>query len=476
MRDSMKILIYILLLLVSCNNNNEIKNNKKTPLLKNNASNFYQSAESLAKLQIISYNTSLVDKFQQSDTRMFYGFEFKGNTKDKISVTVESQTTDTVVYLFEPAQNNKASDILIENDDINYPKNTNSAFEYTLQQSGVFLLVVEEFSGSSGDFKINFNCTSDTCSQTYKICGGISDLTCFYGFECKKPEYENASGLCEDAVNNNRNRFVDEVDNLYKDLTIREEADNNNQQPVINGDWYRPTPSVSWHLQLQNEINASYDLEIYDIDLYDSSEQLIYELQATGKKVICYFSAGTYEDWRIDADQFEPEDLGDSLDDWPGERWLDIRSENVRSIIKNRLDLAKQKGCDGVDPDNVDGYANNSGFTITLNEQVVFNRFIANEAHLRNLSVGLKNGLDQIAFLVDYYDFSINEQCFEYSECDKLEPFINNGKPVLNVEYKHEYVNDTDVRNELCNESLNLQFSTLILPLDLDDSFRLSCF
>ena len=154
---------------------------------------------------------------------------------------------------------------------------------------------------------------------------------------------------------------------------------------------------------------------------------------------------------------------------------MDIRSENVHEIMKSRLDLASQKGCDGVEPDNMDGYINNSGFNLTATDQLTFNRLIANEAHLRNLSVGLKNDLDQINELVDYYDFAVNEECFEYFECDVLDVFINDGKPVLNAEYKQEYVNDETARNILCSNSLNRQFSTLILPLDLDDSFRYSC-
>ena len=75
-----------------------------------------------------------------------------------------------------------------------------------------------------------------------------------------------------------------------------------------------------------------------------------------GKKVICYFSAGSYEDWRPDASEFKKEDLGRDLDGWPGEKWLDLDSENVRRVMKGRVELAKEKGCDGVDPDNVDGY------------------------------------------------------------------------------------------------------------------------
>ncbi|WP_292991396.1 endo alpha-1,4 polygalactosaminidase [Nitrosomonas sp.] len=106
----------------------------------------------------------------------------------------------------------------------------------------------------------------------------------------------------------------------------------------------------------------------------------------------------------------------------------------------------------------------------------VTNKFIANEAHKRSLSVGLKNDLDQIPELVDFYDFSVNEQCHEFDECDTLAPFIQAGKPVLNAEYLQKFSDDADDRRTLCNMVNNAQFSTLVLPLDLDDSFRLSCF
>jgi len=179
--------------------------------------------------------------------------------------------------------------------------------------------------------------------------------------------------------------------------------------------------------------------------------------------------------WRPDADQFPPASLGNSLEGWAGERWLDIRSINVHAIMKSRLDLAEQKGCDGVEPDNMDGYTNPSGFNLTATDQLGFNRMLANEAHSRGLSIGLKNDLEQILELVEYYDFAVNEQCFEYQECDLLSQFINSDKAVLNSEYKQEYIDDIGAREELCRDSISRQFSTLILPLDLDDTFRHSC-
>lgn len=248
-----------------------------------------------------------------------------------------------------------------------------------------------------------------------------------------------------------------------------------NAAPVTEGSWYRPSVFVTWQWQLAGSINTSYTVEIYNVDLFNAPLTTIQELQASGKKIICNFSAGSYENFREDKDQFLPEELGNTLDGWEDERWLDIRSTNVHNIMKSRLDLARDKGCDGVEPDNMDGYINNSGFNLTATDQLAFNKFIANEAHKIELSVGLKNDLDQITELVDYFDFSVNEQCFEYSECDTLMPFINEGKPVLNVEYLDKYVTDESERNVLCNESLNNNFSTLILPLNLDDEFRFSC-
>ena len=248
-----------------------------------------------------------------------------------------------------------------------------------------------------------------------------------------------------------------------------------NGAPVTDGNWYKPAPLSTWSWQLQGDINTAYNVDIYDIDLFDSSVQMIQSLQSSGARVICYFSAGSYEAWRSDAGDFHASDLGNTLDGWPDERWLDIRSVNVRAIMAARLELAKQKGCDGVEPDNVDGYTNNPGFNFTASDQIDFNRYIANQAHLQGLAVALKNDLDQVMQLVDYFDFAVNEQCFQYNECDLLDVFIQNNKAVLNAEYRSLYVNDAAARNQLCVNSINKQFSTLVLPIDLDDQFRLSC-
>lgn len=231
----------------------------------------------------------------------------------------------------------------------------------------------------------------------------------------------------------------------------------------------------SWHWQLQGDLNTGYDVDLYDIDLFDTDTQIIDDLKAQGRVVICYFSAGSWEDWRDDADDFEQAALGNPLDGWPGEKWLDVRASSLEAVMEARLDLAAEKGCDGVEPDNVDGYANDSGFPLSGNDQLAYNRFLASAAHERGLLIGLKNDLDQISELVAEFDFAVNEECYEYDECERLTPFIEAGKPVLHAEYAETLVNDSEARALFCDEMVALGLSSMVLPLELDDSFRFVC-
>ena len=54
------------------------------------------------------------------------------------------------------------------------------------------------------------------------------------------------------------------------------------------------------------------------------------------------------------------------------------------------------------------------------------------------MSIGLKNDLAQVADLEPYFDWALNEQCFEFGECESLLPFVRAGKAVFGVEYALE--------------------------------------
>jgi hypothetical protein len=228
----------------------------------------------------------------------------------------------------------------------------------------------------------------------------------------------------------------------------------------------------TWQWQLQGDIDTSHDVDVYDIDLFDTPDAVFDELRAEGRNVVCYFSAGSFEEWRDDADRFDLDDLGTPLDGWDDERWIDIRSATVRAVMESRLDLAAERGCHGVEPDNVTAFSNDTGFDITTDEQLDYNRFLAAAARERGLLIGLKNALDLIPDLVDVFDFAVNEQCHEYDECDAYAPFVEDGKPVFNAEYGQRYVDDPAA---LCARSRELGLRTLVLPLDLDGSFRIAC-
>lgn len=206
--------------------------------------------------------------------------------------------------------------------------------------------------------------------------------------------------------------------------------------PSTGGAHWQPAPGLKWHIQYTNTLNTSLNVDVYNIDLFDTNAATISSLRSKGKHVICYFSAGSYENWRSDTSKFPASTLGRDLDGWTGEKWLDVRKlDTLIPIMRARMKLAAEKGCHAVDPDNVDGYSNNTGFALTYNDQLAYNIALTEAAHDLGLAIGLKNNLDQIKDLVNHYDFAVNEECFQYGECNMLKPFIAAGKPVFGIEY-----------------------------------------
>ncbi len=273
--------------------------------------------------------------------------------------------------------------------------------------------------------------------------------------------------LAEKTENITAEQSVSSIDVVKANKSGSQEVQKTNEGSE-NIVWWKPNPNTSWQWQLMGTINQNYDVEMYDLDLFDNSKEVINALQNKGIKVICYFSAGSYENWRIDKDDFPIEVQGKTLEGWEDEKWLDIsKIDLLAPIMKNRLDLAVEKECDGVEPDNVDGYLNDNGFDLTYQDQLAYNKWLAEEAHKRGLTVGLKNDLEQISELVDYFDFALNEQCFEYNECETLLPFIEQDKAVFGVEYELQPA-------EFCNEAIELNFDWLKMEYELDGG-RISC-
>jgi hypothetical protein len=99
---------------------------------------------------------------------------------------------------------------------------------------------------------------------------------------------------------------------------------------------------------------------VYDLDLFENDKSTFSAMQKAGKRIICYFSAGSWENWRDDKNDFPKKDLGKTMDGWPNEKWVNISSPAVRAIMAKRIKVAADKGCDAIDPDNMDGYVSQS--------------------------------------------------------------------------------------------------------------------
>lgn len=282
--------------------------------------------------------------------------------------------------------------------------------------------------------------------------------------------------------------------------------------------WWRPAPGVhaDWDWQITEPYELGAARSLYDLDLFDLATEGSYLETPAGEKlmlpagplagkiaelhartpaaiVVCYVDTGAYEHYRPDAALFpgHHDALADIPDGpvapeagsvigwntgWEGERWLDIRPGSRAAfapIVWARLDLAQRLGCDAVEPDQNNPLDNDPGFAITVEDQISWYRAVADAAHARGLSVGMKNGHDQdgaVEQLVDSFDWALPEECAEYDECERLQPFIAAGKAVFAVDYMGAVDEAT-----ACASHVALGFDGLIKDEPPSGAYRVGC-
>lgn len=64
------------------------------------------------------------------------------------------------------------------------------------------------------------------------------------------------------------------------------------------------------------------------------------------------------------------------------------------------------------------------------------------------MAIGLKNAASIVSRLVNMVDYSVQEECLQYEECDEFKPFINANKPVFHVEYTNGGMSKRDARKK----------------------------
>jgi len=137
--------------------------------------------------------------------------------------------------------------------------------------------------------------------------------------------------------------------------------------------------------------------------------------------------------------------------------------------MTDRIILAASNGCDGIDPDNVDGYDNDNGLGLTTASAIDYMTFLADEAHSRGLAIGLKNAAEIVGSVLPHVEWQVNEGCLQYQECDSFQPFIDAGKPVFHIEYPSDAPDvSPGTKVENCGAVSASGFSTVLKTTDLN--------
>ena len=192
-----------------------------------------------------------------------------------------------------------------------------------------------------------------------------------------------------------------------------------------------PPARPTWQWQLDGRLDTSVRRRRSTTSTCSTTTRAtVAALHAPGRRVVCYMSAGSLERGRPDVARFPRAVVGRTLDGWPGERWLDVRRLDVlgpmdrapaRPVPREGLRRASR-------PTTSTPTRTRSGFPLTAADQLRFNRFLARAAHARGLvdraqerprpgrraRAGLRLGVD--------------EQCFQYDECDRLRAVRRRGQ------------------------------------------------
>ena len=217
-----------------------------------------------------------------------------------------------------------------------------------------------------------------------------------------------------------------------------------------------PLPRWDWVLSGDIDTAALIErrLDYVGLDAFDVSAEQVAEIRAAGSHVWCYVSAGTIEDWRPDVAAYQAADaarqaagegqlIGEPYDQWPGERWLDVRAlDALMPLIEARLALCAEKGFDMVEFDNIDGYGNETGFAISEADEIAFIRALAEAADRAGLAPILKNTPDLAEALEPWFAAYLMEDCVLYDFCESAGAFSAAQKPALNAEYPESWAEE----------------------------------
>jgi hypothetical protein len=207
-------------------------------------------------------------------------------------------------------------------------------------------------------------------------------------------------------------------------------------QPAAAGGGWRPAPGQRLDLQLTAPFDLVRRADALVLELFTTGAERVARLRGQGTAAVCRVAAGLWEGWRPDAASFPAAVLGRRPGGSPAERLTDVRAAAaLRPILERRLDLCRERGFAGVLFTDADGHARASGFALTPQDQLAFNRWLAAAAHARGLAAGIWNDLAQARELAPAFDFLVADGCAAAGDCGGVRPYLAAGKAVFLVAY-----------------------------------------
>ncbi|PZF88684.1 endo alpha-1,4 polygalactosaminidase [Micromonospora deserti] len=222
-----------------------------------------------------------------------------------------------------------------------------------------------------------------------------------------------------------------------------------------------------WQWQLSGVLDPTVEAEVFLLDPVTTTAAQTAELRSRDRRLVCHVHVGSFLPTDPDAGRL-PSAVRGAPARRAQSRWLDVRQwDTLRPVLADRFRLCRGKGFGAVAFADADGYTHRSGFPLDFDDQLLFNRRLAELARTLDLSPGLINDVPQVAALAPDFDFAVNEECVRLRQCAKLLPFVEAGKPVFHVEYA---ASTTD----FCVETIGYGFSSIRKQPHLD-AWRQTC-
>jgi hypothetical protein len=237
----------------------------------------------------------------------------------------------------------------------------------------------------------------------------------------------------------------------------------------------------------------------------NGASTVVTQLHAANKYSICYVEAGAQQA-EPDASHFAAADYGNDakqyqMQGYAGEYWFDTRgfaaykygdsnsvltgaAANIAAGMAQRIAGCKAEGQDAIEPDDLDGYTNQSnsgaaggGWGLTQQDASGYEQWLAYTAHSDGLAVFQKNDGANTATDEPYFDGMIIEECNHYDDpCtgasgDDANLYVSADKPVLNA----EYTEDGESTAKFCSADESAGITGALFNVDLDGKTYQTC-